>query len=96
MSIPHAATVTVALRDFRVNSAPEDDGHVMLSFEGGTGCTGYNLRATVQTDRTQGEVRFILPSDCRGTQVRMTATLVDSKGVPLSPPVLITRLIDII
>ena len=95
-SIPHSATVTVALRNFRVSSAPEDDGHVLLSFEGGTGCSGYNLIATVDTDKTQGEVRFNLPSGCRGTQVRMTATLVDAQGVSLNPPVRITRLIDII
>ena len=96
MSILHSGTVTVALRDFRVSSAPEDDGHVLLSFEGGTDCSGNDLFATLSTDKAQGEVHFKFPLSCRGTQVRMTATLVDAQGVPLSPPIRITRLIDII
>jgi hypothetical protein len=90
-SLSRGSTVKVRVSAFRVGSGLTDDGYVRLTFSGGTGCEGQELRGDVVDSQGRGEVELVLPSTCTGTGVQLTATLVDPDGQPLSPPVLSTR-----
>ncbi|HYI02337.1 carboxypeptidase-like regulatory domain-containing protein [Hyalangium sp.] len=94
--VDHTTLLIVSVSDFHINRDPADDGHVLLTFEGGTGCAAHKLRRDVPANQSQGEARFLIPSGCRGNGVRMTATLVDSNNVPLSPPISGTVIVNII
>jgi hypothetical protein len=95
-SIDHDTALSIRITDFDINSAPTDNGFVRLSFQGGTGCSGQQLHARAEENLDQAEVHFRIPSGCRGTQVSMTAVLVDSNNVPLDPPVAETIIVNII
>jgi hypothetical protein len=95
LSVPRESTVRVRATGFRIGSGPTDDGYVLLSFNGGTGCAGQTVRGDVDASQGRGEVDLKLPSGCSGLSMYLTATLVDPTGTPLRPPVSSTRLINI-
>ncbi|MFY0522222.1 hypothetical protein ACN28I_03085 [Archangium gephyra] len=82
----------VRVLGFRVGSGPLDEGYVRLTFAGGAGCTGHVEGAVVEG---RGEVELQLPGPCTGTGVQLNATLVDTGGVALSPPVTSRRTLTI-
>jgi hypothetical protein len=94
-SIRRTDKVRVSITDFHINDDPADDGHVRLSFQGGTGCADTMLYDDDDTDLHEFIAEFSIPSSCWGNQVQMTITLVDSHKVPLSPPVFSTRIVTI-
>jgi hypothetical protein len=94
-AISHDSRVRVSISNFHISSYLPDDGHVMLTFEGGSECTDKKLYVNVDTDESQVEIPFTIPSGCSGNNVRITATLVSAAGIPLSPLVSVTRLIHI-
>jgi hypothetical protein len=94
-SVPRGSFVTVRVTDFRVNSEPSEEGFVLLSFEGGTGCEGKTVLEKVDNSLEYSDVTLDLPKDCAGTDVYLTATLVDSSKVPLSPLVSSSRFLII-
>lgn len=87
-SLAKGSTVKVRVRAFRVGSGITDDGYVRLTF---SGCQALEMRGDVVDSQGRGEVEFKLPGTCTGTGVQLTATLVDTEGVPLTPPVTSTR-----
>ncbi|WP_309897497.1 carboxypeptidase regulatory-like domain-containing protein [Archangium sp.] len=87
-SLAKGSTVKVRVRAFRVGSGITDDGYVRLTF---SGCQALEMREDVVDSQGRGEVEFTLPGTCTGTGVQLTATLVDTEGVPLTPPVTSTR-----
>ncbi len=95
-TIQIGSTVRVRVSDFRVSSDPQDDGHVRLTFQGGQGCEGVALYRDVVATLEHGEVDFKLPPGCHGQRVSMTATLVDSRSVPLTPVVSATCVANIL
>jgi hypothetical protein len=95
LSVPRESTVRVRTSSFRVGSGPTDDGYVLLSFTGGTGCEGQTVRGDVDASQGRGEVELRLPAGCSGLGMFLTATLVDPAGTPLKPPVASTRLVNI-
>jgi hypothetical protein len=91
-SLARGSKVKVRVRAFRVGSNPvEDEGSVRLTFAGGTGCEGEEVRGYVVDSQGRGEVELPLPGACTGTGVQLTATLVDTGGTALNPPVTSTR-----
>ncbi|MFL5344679.1 MAG: dickkopf-related protein [Hyalangium sp.] len=94
-SVSRESTVKVRTTGFRVGSGPTDDGFVLLSFSGGTGCEGQTVRGAVEDSQGRGEVELKLPSGCFGLGVSLTATLVDPSGAPLRPSVFSTRRINL-
>ncbi|MCY1079005.1 dickkopf-related protein [Archangium lansingense] len=91
--VGRGSKVKVRVSFFRVGSNPvEDDGYVRLTFAGGTGCEGQVPGNVVDA---QGQVELLLPMNCTGTGVELTATLVDTAGVELSPPVWSKRTLTI-
>ncbi|WP_225409533.1 carboxypeptidase regulatory-like domain-containing protein [Stigmatella hybrida] len=93
LSVPRGSTVRVRATGFHLGPAPEGEGFVQLSFVGGVGCEGQTVRGE---RNTAGDVDLRLPSACSGNDVSLTATLVDSSGLPLRPPVAYTRRIHIL
>ncbi|XXF75011.1 carboxypeptidase regulatory-like domain-containing protein [Myxococcaceae bacterium GXIMD 01537] len=81
---------------FKLGSGFADDGHVRLTFAGGTGCEGASVRGEVDVSQGRGEVELYPPSGCKGSDIQLTATLVDPSGVPLRPPVTATRYVNIV
>lgn len=90
-----ASKVKVRVLAFRVGSGPQDEGYVRLSFAGGAGCEGQTVSGYVVDSQGRGEVELQLPSTCSGTDVQLTATLVDPAGEPLTPPVTSSRTLTI-
>ncbi len=95
LSTQRGSTLRVRVTGFRVGSGPTDDGYVLLTFAGGTGCEGQTVRGDVDASQGRGEVDLKLPPGCSGLGMFLTATLVDPSGAPLRPPVAATRLINI-
>lgn len=91
-SVTRGSKVKVRVLGFRVGSGPLDEGYVRLTFAGGTGCTGHVDGAVVEG---RGEVELQLPGTCTGAGVQLNATLVDTGGGALSPPVTSPRTLTI-
>ncbi|WNG57205.1 hypothetical protein F0U59_22335 [Archangium gephyra] len=90
-SVAKGSKVKVRVLGFRVGSGIVDEGYVRLTFAGGTGCEpvdGYVVEG-------RGEVELQLPEACTGAGVQLNATLVDTEGVALSPPVTSQRTLTI-
>ncbi|MFE8599483.1 carboxypeptidase regulatory-like domain-containing protein [Archangium violaceum] len=90
-SVAKGSKVKVRVLGFRVGSGIADEGYVRLTFAGGTGCEpvdGYVVEG-------RGEVELQLPAACTGAGVQLNATLVDTEGVVLSPPVTSQRTLTI-
>ncbi|HEY0093365.1 MAG TPA: carboxypeptidase regulatory-like domain-containing protein, partial [Archangium sp.] len=91
-SVARGAKVKVRVLGFRVGSGSLDDGYVRLTFAGAPGCVspvnGYVVEG-------RGEVELQLPGTCTGVGVQLNATLVDTAGVDLSPPVTSSRTLTI-
>ena len=90
-SVAKGSKVKVRVLGFRVGSGIVDEGYVRLTFAGGTGCEpvdGYVVEG-------RGEVELQLPAACTGAGVQLNATLVDTEGVALSPPVTSPRTLTI-
>lgn len=94
-SVSRESTVKVRITGFRVGTGLTDDGIVLLSFSGGTGCEGQTVRGAVEDSPGRGEVELKLPSGCSGLGVSLTATLEDPSGAPLRPQVSSTRQVNI-
>jgi hypothetical protein len=94
-SVASGSTVRVRVEGFRLGSGPTDDGYVLLSLVGGTGCEGQQVPGYVEVSPGRGEVELPLPAGCSGAGVQLTATLVDPQGTPLSPPVTSTRAVTL-
>jgi hypothetical protein len=94
-SVPEGSKVKVRVLAFRVGSGNQDDGYVKLTFTGGTGCEGQVVNGQVMGSQGLGEVELLLPGDCTGTDVQLTATLVDPEGNALHPAVTSTRALKI-
>jgi hypothetical protein len=85
-SIAKGANVKVKVTGFKVGASA--DGVVRLSFTGGTSCSGNN--PTGATDSTDGkqEILIALPANCVGTNVQITAELMQTNGTTaIDPPV---------
>ncbi len=95
-SVPRESAVRVRVSAFKPGSAQTDDGYVLLSFSGGTGCEGQTVRGDVEVSQGQGEVELRLPTGCSGTGVQLHATLVDPSGTPLRPAVTRSRSVTIL
>lgn len=95
-TLPPGSTVRVRVSSFRLGTAITDDGLVLLSLSGGSGCEGLTVRGTVEDSPGRGELSLPLPAACSGQQVRLTATLVHSDDSPLRPPVSSTRSINLV
>ncbi|QRO01677.1 carboxypeptidase regulatory-like domain-containing protein [Archangium violaceum] len=94
-SVKEGSKVKVQVRAFRVGSGNQDEGYVKLTFMGGTGCEGNVVNGQVVDSQGRGEVELLLPGGCRGSEVQLTATLVDTEGNALSPGVTSTRSVTI-
>ena len=96
-SVARGSRVKVRVSFFRVGSSTtgSDDGAVRLTFSGGTGCEGETVTGTETDSQGLGEVELLLPSNCSGTRVQLTAALVDPSGTPLVPAVASTRAVVI-
>ncbi|WP_375773246.1 carboxypeptidase regulatory-like domain-containing protein [Archangium gephyra] len=92
-SVTRGSKVKVRVLRFRVGSGPLDEGYVRLTFSGGAGCEASPVNGYVVEGR--GEVELTLPGTCTGTDVQLNATLVDTAGVELSPPVTSHRTLTI-
>ncbi|AKJ03154.1 hypothetical protein ATI61_118175 [Archangium gephyra] len=92
-SVSKSSKVKVRVLGFRVGSGPLDEGYVRLTFAGGTGCESAPVNGYVVEGR--GEVELQLPETCTGAGVQLNATLVDTAGVELSPPVRSQRTLTI-
>jgi hypothetical protein len=93
--VARGATVRVRVSSFQVGSALTDDGYVRLTFVGGSGCEGHEVRGDVDASQGRGEVDLRLPPGCHGPEVSLVATLVDPSGVPLNPQVTSARSVNI-
>lgn len=95
-SLPPGSTVRVRVSSFRLGTAPADDGYVLLSLSGGSGCEGLTVSGTVEDSQGRGELSLPLPTACSGQQVSLAATLVHPDGSPLRPPVSSTRSVNLV
>jgi hypothetical protein len=95
-NVPAGFTVRVRVSAFKPGSAQTDDGYVLLSFSGGTGCEGQTVRGDVEVSQGLGEVEMLLPQGCSGSGVQLNATLVDPSGAPLRPAVTRSRTVNIV
>lgn len=83
-TIAPGSTVKVRVEYFKIGTG-SSEGHVKLSFEGGTGCTP--LEVTTDPSGGKQELPFTLPQACAGQNVKMTATLYgNSDDQPIQPP----------
>lgn len=99
-SIDQTAGVTVRLSNSALSNRPTADNHVWLTFKNASKPTAC---PPLLPEKSQGEagstlvrVSFKLPPGCRGLDVEMTATLTDSKDVPLVPPIFTTTTVSIL
>lgn len=82
--VAKGSAVQLVVQGFRVGTTAAHDGYVRLSFTNGTNCPPSD--GVVDTTG-KGDVSVIVPAACTGTSVQMTASLVDTAGVPLAPAV---------
>ncbi|MBM7117025.1 carboxypeptidase regulatory-like domain-containing protein [Archangium primigenium] len=95
-SVPRGARLRVRVTSFRVGQDALAEGTVRLTFEGGQGCAGQVVEGTSVDTQGRGEVELPLPEACSGTEVRLTASLLDREGAALSPPTTRARTVTIL
>ena len=93
--VARGARVKVRVSSFRVGQDALAEGAVRLTFEGGQGCEGQVVLGSTLDAQGRGEVELALPEACSGSEVRLTAALVDPGGAALSPPTESARLLFI-
>ncbi|ATB33130.1 carboxypeptidase-like regulatory domain-containing protein [Melittangium boletus] len=93
--VARGARVKVRVSSFRVGQDALAEGAVRLTLEGGQGCEGQVVVGSTLDAQGRGEVELTLPEACSGSEVRLTAALVDPDGAALSPPTESTRLLSI-
>lgn len=85
-TVAAGGSIKVKVTYFKVGTTASDDGTVRVSFPNGPStCTP--IDGTTDASQGKGEILLTLPAGCSGSNVRMTATLLDISGQPLDPAV---------
>ncbi|NTX16575.1 carboxypeptidase regulatory-like domain-containing protein [Myxococcus sp. CA056] len=93
--LSRGSAVRVRVTGFRPGASAGADGRVRVMVRGGgKGCEEVLVSDSAASPAT-GEVQLQLPANCSGTGVSLIASLEDTEGALLRPPVFTSRGVDI-